>query len=564
MSQVQFYIDGNFEAFTSPKDDEKYHSSAHSNTAVFSEPIVLSGALQKEIIDSSFEKVIEFYNKHEDIFKEFEYAFGINPWFLEHFRITFRFRKFELKLAAMRAFIEEHPQGVIVTADSQLLNYFSDSQVRIEKETISSDKITSVVKELRYILSQSRPLPKRRNEDLILSVWHDNESGRDKRFGRLEEGMDKILNRESFNPKQALPAKDSGYKQEKNVDQLIANYLLTLKAPFELSKFRKGLKQLYQNLRRACTNAPLEDRIIFNYFESAYFSQQIYYLRYLAFKRFFKKRNYRSVLFINENSAQQKVVQYAASVYGVKSIGIQHGAIYPTHPAYMYGKYNRVPLLPDFTFVWGEHYRKMLIEFGGYPSGQVITSGRIPPANPFRIVNPDIPTANNKICIVYATQPQPDMNLRQRELKAVLKAVNLNADKAHLILRPHPAEVKDDLFQEMANEVGFNDFIIDRTTDLISQFEMADIFITSYSTVGAEFVPFRKPMLILDFLKADKVDYISQGVGIPIYVEDDLNRILSNELPAIKEDAYDRFIENYFYKNGNKALSIIRSIIDAI
>ncbi len=562
MKDTRYYIDGNFESDSLRKEGAHYYSSSYSHCMSSYEAIELDAELQQKIKGEAFNRVISFYNDHDVLFQAFHDKLGVDPWFLEHFRLTFKYRNFQFKLAAIKQFLSAYPNGKVITADRHLKRFIAEDRLVFQEEVQTNQKKTKVSKEIRYILGQWKPRYKQDKQDLLLSVWDDNIEGIDKRFGALNSSMDKLLNRAVFNPRQELPSETSGYRSQNNVDQVIACYLLSVKAPFHFLRFRKELKNLFNQLNASRNDLIPEDQVILAYFQAAQFSLYVYFIRYRAFKRFFQKSNYRSVSFINENSAQQRVVQYAAHQTGVKTIGVQHGAIYPSHPAYMYGEYKTKPILPDLTFVWGEHYWNMLVEFGGYSNKQVVTSGRIPAVNPQHKKHSDLTI--DKKCIVYATQPQPDMNLRKRELKTVLNAARLNVKDCYLVLRPHPAEVEDVLFLEIANEVGFTDFLIDRTSDLTSHFEAADIFITSYSTVGAEFVPYNKPLIVLDFLKSDTVNYISQGVGIPVYEEADLIALLARDLPNIDPEAHARFTNNYFYKNGELAVEIIQEEIDRL
>jgi hypothetical protein len=398
---------------------------------------------------------------------------------------------------------------------------------------------------------------KQEHDNLILSRIEDDREGKDQRFGAIELQCDKLFNRESFNPHKAHKLEATVYNSNPNVDQLMGDYFIGVKWVGELQKFRKSFKKLSANLEK---NTQGKAKIILALFRQNEMSFYIYYLRYRAFCKFFKKTNYKGILFINENSAQQKAIQFAAAQHQVKVYGIQHGAIYDLHPAYMFGKYNNPPILPNITFTWGNYFTELLIEKGGYQKRHIITAGRLEPVNTNRKKNAAI--QSDKKVIVYATQPQPDTNLRKRELKDVFTAAKQFAANYQLVLRPHPAELDDQFFIDLANEVDYKNLLIDRESDLQTHFETAAILITSYSTVGAEFIPFNKPLLVLDYLNADLVNYIKQGVGIPVRSLADLIDVLGKDELSIDQAAYDTFVANYFYAKGAKAVEIVLNYMD--
>lgn len=556
---MNYYIDGNFEQLNN-SGEEHYYSSSYSSDNTTYIPIVLDAEEQKRINDSAFDEVVGFYNTHEKLFKSFEEKVGVDVWFFEQFRMYFSYRTFFLKLACIQKFLDQNPNGKVITSDNRLGRFFSADRLEMREGIGGKPKDHGFIKEFFFALSKAKFSYKQEKNHLMLSRIEDDVEGKDQRFGKLETHYDKLVNREQFNLGKPLLKDNRFYLKSKNVDHIMGRYFFGVLWLTDLWKFRKNLKALTGSLRSKINEKDNKGYLILGLFGKNTMSYFVYYLRYRAFHRFFRKTNYKSVSFINENSAQQKAVQYAAHQNGVKIYGIQHGAIYDLHPAYMYGKYETIPLLPDVTFVWGNYFKRLLTDAGGYRPEQVVTSGRISAVNPKKAKHPRL--ESDKKCLVYATQPQPDMNLRVRELKAVFNAVKNNAEKYHLVLRPHPAEQDDTFFTGIAKEVGFEDFIIDRISDLNTHFEMADVLITSYSTVGAEFVPYYKPLLVLDFLSADLVRYIEQGVGIPVRSETEMIEVLREGELKINQSAFDTFVDNYFYKAGKEAVKIVSETVE--
>ncbi len=550
---MSYYIDGDFKADFLPQPNSDCFSSSYSSTNLDYKQILLKPAQQKLINEQAFDEVVDFYNLNEQTFKSFEAENGVNVWFFEQFRMYFAYRTFFLRLACIQKFLAEHQSGMVLTSDQTLKDFVPVDKLEFvpaEKRVKANKK--KMLSELFLMLRKTKFRFKQQHENLIFSRIEDDLDGKDQRFGAIELECDKLFNRESFNPYKAHKLDSPVYNKNANVDQLMGNYFFGVKWLFHLQKFRKSFKMLSVNLD---ANTQGKNKIILSLFRQNEMSYYIYYLRYRAFYKFFKKTSYNGILFINENSAQQKAIQFAAAQNNVKVYGVQHGAIYDLHPAYMFGKYNEPPILPTVTFTWGNYFSELLVKKGGYQMQQVITAGRLEPINTNRKKNAAI--QSNKKVIVYATQPQPDINLRKRELRDVFTAAKEFNANYQLVLRPHPAELDDQFFIDLANEVDFKNLFVDRESDLQTHFEVASILITSYSTVGAEFIPYNKPLLVLDYLNADLVNYIKQGVGIPVRSLADLLKVLEKDELVIDQLAYDTFVSNYFYAKGKKAVDIV-------
>ncbi|MFK8038655.1 MAG: hypothetical protein AB8B74_10230 [Crocinitomicaceae bacterium] len=559
---MNYYIDGDFEIPSAIRAPENmYFTSVYSSQNSNYIGVNVSSEKQRTINNISFDEVVNFYNLNEPIFKKYEHELGINIWFFEHFRLYFLYRTFHLKVSCIKSFIEKNNNGIVLTSDRRLTKFIDKKNLQFLSHSNTSNKQKSnKMHEVIFLLKQFKWNHKQINKNLIISRIEDDFDGYDQRFGKLQTKCDKILNRDIFNSSKEIPQKGSNYFNSQNVDSIFIRNLLTLSGVLSLLKFRKGLKNLFKELNANQSPEYQNGSIINALFQRNRLSYFVYFLKYKSFCKLFSKTDYNSVLFINENSAQQKAIQYAAFENNVKVYAIQHGAIYDLHPAYMYGKYNTPPKLPTITFTWGNYFTSLLTSNGGYRNDQVKTAGRIERED---IKHEQHEALNsNKEIIVYASQPQPDKKLREKELKDVFAAAKALNNRYLLVIRPHPAEKDDSYFTNIANNIQFNDFIIDRISDLKTHFESCSILITSYSTVGAEFVPYFKPLLILDYLKTDLVNYIKQGVGIPIYNKQELIDTLEKDKLSIDNKAFEKFIDNYFYKKGEKALEIIQNEIN--
>jgi CDP-glycerol glycerophosphotransferase (TagB/SpsB family) len=88
-------------------------------------------------------------------------------------------------------------------------------------------------------------------------------------------------------------------------------------------------------------------------------------------------------------------------------------------------------------------------------------------------------------------------------------------------------------------------------------FDSSDILITAYSTVGAEYVEYYKPIIVLDYLKEDIVGYVEEGIGIPVHSGKELIAIFEQRKIDIDKRAYDKFITRFFHSTDGKTVDRI-------
>ena len=122
----------------------------------------------------------------------------------------------------------------------------------------------------------------------------------------------------------------------------------------------------------------------------------------------------------------------------------------------MFGEYEQKPLLPQKTFLWGEGFRELLVQHGGYEDENLEVTGRIE-------VHRIPPSAGNKKTILFASQPIKDEALRQRYIRDVLRLIH-NEQGYKLVIRPHPMETDESTFHELAREIGLSNYQLDQET----------------------------------------------------------------------------------------------------
>ncbi|MBO6516175.1 MAG: CDP-glycerol glycerophosphotransferase family protein [Bacteroidia bacterium] len=528
---------------------------AETNKAITNAlPVTVKNKQKLEVYRIAHEEIVDFYNAHSSVFMEWENSQQFNLWFLEQFRMYFNYREIRLRAQYIENFLTVEPDGIVLTSDHWILNRFKNKTQLIDGPKATPKNTGGVKKLMREFVIMLARMRFRKPPDtdvVLFSKLVDQVDGKDQRMGQLEKSYNRIISRPLFDKKARLDKDSINTKLGFNTDHIFIQYLSRLTFPMHLRTFTKAFSKLLDTLQNSAQNDTVS-QFVLGHLRSNKLSLMLYFLKFKSMLRFFKRSNIKAVIMSDENSPQHKVIQYAAWACGVKSFGLQHGNIDELHQSYMFGRYNNRPLLCNATFTWGNYYSDLLISDGGYAQDAVITTGRIEPVTNVRKVHPKLPR-DQKI-VVYATQPIPDSQLRKQHVKDVMYALKGAAADFCLVLRPHPREKDDSYFNAIASEVGLSHFIIDRESDLKTHFERAHMLITSYSTVGSEFVPYNKPLLVLDYLEQDLMSWVKKGVGHQITNRDKLVAIFQHSPPLdVDTVAHDTFTAQFFYKNDGLA-----------
>ena len=81
---------------------------------------------QRRIIcQNTFDEVIEYYNANEELFLNFKSKYGINVWFLNHFRTYMQYRNLRLKNEGIKSHLNHTDQKPSSTL-GKLLRIFKE------------------------------------------------------------------------------------------------------------------------------------------------------------------------------------------------------------------------------------------------------------------------------------------------------------------------------------------------------------------------------------------------------------------------------------------------------
>ena len=400
-------------------------------------------------------------------------------------------------------------------------------------------------------------------EDLFLGYLRQKT---DQSFIHIEDFL--IPKPEGFQPK--IQHKSTYTYPTLYAEYILFTRLIHMGNIMRIAKLHIKLKSIYQTL----LSGPVSEteNLIIRMLIQLNSSSLFYTYKLLAFQSYFKGKNYKTITAKDENSSSTRTILDAGKALHINTVGIQHGTISNLNINYMFTKEDtELHPMPHRTLVWGESSRSILINNGAYPKDSVITVGQIrtdiiPRLNRSKL-NIKKPEQNNyDHTFLFASQPQPDPLLRKQAAEDVFKAFS-KLNSALLIIKLHPREKDAGYYQNIAENIGCTNYVIESEMDLYKSIALCDGLITCYSTVGGEAVYFDKPLVILDHLKLDFCGYYKEGVAKRATNAQEIEKILEDMINnnfTVDPISYNSYIEKYAYKiDGNvstRCLDYIRGL----
>lgn len=239
-------------------------------------------------------------------------------------------------------------------------------------------------------------------------------------------------------------------------------------------------------------------------------------------EKFLSKNKPKVIIQVYETGPYEKVFEVVAKKLGIKTVGIQHGIIYDGNPDYMhkYIQSPRCPLgnpIPDLTLVFGEKYKKILIEKGSYPQEKVVVIGnpaffnidQIKKNFPKQRIIEKLCLPKNKIVFVPLTYRLfiDSTNYQDFELLDSLYKEFKNDDKITILIRPHPSD-SDDFEKQFKILYPSKNFIVSKES-LFEDIIVSDVVVTTISTVGIDSVPFEKHIIYANKANTENITFSS-------------------------------------------------------
>ena len=344
------------------------------------------------------------------------------------------------------------------------------------------------------------------------------------------------------------------------------NPFFLLKAWRNFKRIQLGFRKIYSKKTNNYLDSRLLD-LVQNYKSMCY----LIGIRKAAFYYILKVFKFKSVISANEHNARAKSIMEVAEQLGIKTYGIQHGVIHAKHLHYIFSKEDATyKPFPDITFLWGEYWERTLLKYSNYELKNLKIVGQlrtdiIPQLK--RISKKDLfqDLDSNKYTVLYPSQPlyTGEENMRKKLCIDFLKLTQ-SFPEVQFLVKPHPFE-KDykAFFNQHAEEVGATNFKF-INDDLYKTLAYVDLVMIYNSTVGAEALYFRKPLIVMNYANNDFSGYIAEGIAKEV---NNFQELKDGILAAINGDflvdrsKIDRFIESRAFKvDGNSAKRIVDTL----
>lgn len=349
--------------------------------------------------------------------------------------------------------------------------------------------------------------------------------------------------------------------------KLIYNEFILFRGLFSLQVW-KELKQFkkYQDDIRQLKEWTKVDLVLRTLVEKTAQSNLYFFYKYLSYKQFFSKMELQSISSTDENTAGIKAILDAAKLYGVKTIGIQHGTIHKHNMNYSFSKEDHgFSVVPDYTLVWGKYWKEFLLKESAYEEKSVIISGQLR-TDVIKTLEIAEDKSRKELVVMYATQPFSDLSLRYQNSRDIIEAAKDIQDLT-LLIRMHPRENEVGFYANIIEEVGALNCIISEQEELYISLSKIDALITAYSTVGTEVIYFNKPLITIDYTGIDLQGYAAQGVAFQCKSIDQIKKCfheLKEGKLVLDAESREHFIDNYAYKIDGKVKERILDFIKAL
>ena len=287
-------------------------------------------------------------------------------------------------------------------------------------------------------------------------------------------------------------------------------------------------------------------------------------------EEFFSKHKPTVIIQAYEVGSLAKVFEIAAKKFDIKTIGIQHGILNEPEHDYMHKEIysSENPLgnpIPNSTFVFGEYYKKILIDKGNYASNQLVVTGNPSwhQVDKFKeIFNYDdilkkYNISNKKIILIplsfriaYAKN-----NVSDRIVLDNVHKILGNRKDLTIIVRPHPG---DEFDQSVLDRLYPNSNFKCSQASLVEDLLISDIVFITYSTVALEAALFSKPVIYVNFNKTKKSQTYSKTPSM--LVENGL--ALYATLEELQDIIDKIFEKTWIYDNDSKRENFLKYFLN--
>ncbi len=276
----------------------------------------------------------------------------------------------------------------------------------------------------------------------------------------------------------------------------------------------------------------------------------------------------------------ERALCYLAHQKGIPTMVVQHGiqAERRGHDKIYAEKY----------LVWGAAHKERYITWGNAPDKIVVTGN--PEFDRFNSTHYDYDQIKDTIIsklglnkekkiIVFATRSNWEnywfsafrfTDSETMHFRELVKALDSMDTQCQLILKVHPGEIHDDIYQKVLDDLHHKlSVTITKDIGLDNLLVASDLLVSTGSTVALEALILKKQVVIINFTsRQDLIPYVNSNNASGIYDKQKLSKYLSTTISS-KGNNYsvnDQFIHDYaFSMDGNstkRVMDEIKKMID--
>jgi hypothetical protein len=322
------------------------------------------------------------------------------------------------------------------------------------------------------------------------------------------------------------------------------------------------------------------------FFDEMFFYPYLpFYLKMIdSLSKLFEKTPPKAIFLPYETGPIALSIILASEKFDIKTIGLQHGYIYPGNPMYHYYNFRQKTSLMGFPtpknmLIFGEYVKKMLTDIG-YPKERLVIFGNsnffqlkeIETSLQKRLLYKKYKIDKNKKIILFATgKLQPFYSSHGKYDYDVKIWENLlnnykNDKDIFLILKPHPTEKNISVYENLISKFSVsNARIID--DDLFELLFISSTIITVFSSVMIDSLCLKKSVIRIKF-PGDVNSIFDESNAVITTDIDSLHSCItelfsSKQLSRNLEINSEKFVKNHYGIPENNPKNILETIMES-
>jgi hypothetical protein len=226
-----------------------------------------------------------------------------------------------------------------------------------------------------------------------------------------------------------------------------------------------------------------------------------------------------------ESSGWGRAAVAACRAHGVKTLGIQHGILYPSYYSYRHDEDEADCPRPDRTAVFGEAARRFLVLAGRYPAASLVVTGS-PKFDELleasrtwdrAAIRDRLGVSKGERLVAVASRFRGIRETHQSIGSAFPALVRATAalPRVKLLVKPHPAEGTDGYERTLRELRAERVSLLPPQADLMQLLFAADALVTVESLSAVEALVLGRPVLILN-MPTNLREMVENGVALGV------------------------------------------------